>query len=263
MNNEVTGTHLIPYFDREIKSTQTGLFYKDNSIYNHPIYGESLISFRLSLTGIKMGSFYRIRFILSSLDTFVEGASSKTYIVLNGKDIVYNKDVPKEETNIDYTFKSEASVINIAVTIGKVYIKDIIFEEVEVSEPVVSQSSVFEVPDLVNLKAYAVFRPSMLHNRDKTISKFPLLRGIGINVMYNKETDLIIIERNRENDVIQENIGLCKYLIDIKCFNSGYVSDHKIGDGPSPFSGFNGYSTFRLNEGEGDTLIYILIYELL
>jgi hypothetical protein len=263
MNNEITNTHLIPYFDSENKTTQTGLFYKDNTIYNHPIYGEPLISFRLSLTGIKMGSFYRIRFIVSSVETFVEGASSKLYVVLNGKDIVHNKNVPSTETNVDYIHMSSESVLNIAVTIGKVIIKDIIFEEVEIVEAVEAKKTVVEIPDLVNLKAYAILKPSMLTDRDKVMSKFPLLRGIGVNVLYNKQTDLFIVERNKENDVIQENIGFAKYLIDVRCVNGGYVSKQTVSESPSPFSGYNGYSTFKLNEGKDETILYILIYELL
>jgi hypothetical protein len=263
MNNEITNTHLIPYFDNETKSTQTGLFYKDNTIYNHPTYGEPLISFRLSLTGIKQGTFYRIRFITSSIDTFAEGVSSKLYIVLNGKDIVYNKNVPSTETNIDYVYMSNESVLNIAVTLGKISIKDIIFEEVEVAEEVEAKKAVIEIPDLVNLKAYAVLRPSMLTNRDKVITKFPLLRGIGVNVLYNRQDDLFIIERNKENDVIQENIGFTKYFIDVRCLNDGYITNQVVSEGPSPFSGYNGYSTFKLNEGKENTILYILIYELL
>lgn len=263
MNNEITNTHMIPYFDNETKSTQTGLFYKDNTIYNHPVYGEPLISFRLSLTGIKQNSFYRIRFIVSSIDTYVEGASPKLYVVLNGRDIVYNRDVPNKDTNIDYIYMSSESVLNIAVTIGKVIIKDIIFEEVEIAESVEAKKNIIEIPDLINLKAYAIFKPSMLTNRDKVMTKFSLLRGIGVNVLYNRETDLIIIERNKENDVIQENIGFNKYLIDIRCINGGYITDQFVSDSSSPFSGYNGFSTFKLNEGKEDTVIYILIYELL
>jgi len=263
MNNDMTNTHLIPYFDSETKSTQTGMFYKNKSIYNHPIYGEALISFRLSLTGIKQNAFYRIRFVCSSVETYAEGSTSKVYIILNGKDIIHNKSVPKEDTNIDYIYLSDASVLNIAVTIGKVTIKDIIFEEVEVAESVNIQKNVVEIPDLINLKAYAVFKPSMLINRDKVITKFPLLRGIGLNILYNRDQDIIIIERNKENDVIQENIGLNKYLIDIKGINNGFISDQKISDMPSPLSGTNGYSTFKLNDADENTILYILIYELL
>lgn len=263
MNNEITNTYLIPYFDNEAKGTQTGLFYKDKSIYNHPIYGAPLISFRLSLTGIKKGSFYRIRFICSSVESYVEGASSKLYVVLNGKDVVYNKDLPVKETSIDYTYLSEASVVNIAVTLGKVSIKDIIVEEVDVAESVEMKESVIEIPDLINLKAYAVLKPSMLTAVDKVISKYPLLRGIGLNILYNRDKDLNIIERNRENDVIQENIGLSKYFIDIRCMNSGCISNQTVSDGTSPFSGIDGYATFKMNECNSNTILYILIYELL
>lgn len=263
MNNELTNTYLIPHFETETKTVQTGLFYKDNSIYNHPIYGEPLISFRLSLTGIKPNTFYRVKFVCSGIETYDDQHSSKVYIVLNGKDIIHNKNIGLNETSIEHIYLSDASLLSIAVTFGKVYIKDIIFEEVEVMEDVHKNQSVIEIPDLMNLKSYAVLKPHMLTNRDKVISKFPLIRGIGINVLYNRETDTFIIERNKENDVIQENIALNKYLIDIKSFNSGSVRDVKVDQGASPFSGYNGYSTFKLSDADEDNILYILIYELL
>lgn len=263
MNNEITNTHLIPTFETETRRTQTGLFYKDNTIYNHPLYGDPLISFRLSITGIKQSSFYRLRFITSPVETYVDDISSKVYIVINGKDIIYNKEITKNDTNIDHIFYSEATVLNIAVTIGKVIIKDIIFEEVEVMEEVQTQQTVVEIPDLMNLKAYSVFYPRMLAIQDKVISKFPLVRGIGLNILYDKNDDVIIVERNKENDVIQDNIGYSKYLIDVKLFNSGEISDFKLSEEPSPFSGAGGYLTFRLDGSNKDTIIYVLIYELL
>jgi hypothetical protein len=263
MQNELANTYLIPYFDDENKSVQTGLFYKDKSIYNHPIHGNPLISFKLSLTGIKKNTFYRMRFLCETLDTKAEITSSKLYIVLNGKDIIYNKELCGNESNIEHIFLSEGSVLNVAVTIGKIKIKDIIFEEVDVAEAAIIKENTIEIPDLINLKAYAVFKPSMLVPGDKVISKFPLLRGIGLNVMYDREKDIILIERNKENDVIQENIGLCKYLIDVKCINAGVISEHFVGEGASPFSGYDGYSTFKLRDNKNDTKIYILVYELL
>jgi len=263
MQNEITNTYMIPFFDSENKSVQTGLFYKDNSIYNHPVHGSPLISFRLSLTGIKRNAFYRIRLLCETLDTKADITSSKLYIVLNGKDIIYNKDIDDNEKAIEYIFLSEGTVLNIAVTIGKIKIKDIIFEEVDIAESAALKENIIEIPDLVNLKAYAVFKPNMLSSGDKMISKFPLLRGIGLNVMYDKEKDIIIVERNKENDVIQENIGLYKYFIDIKCMNGGIISEQIVGEGPSPFSGYDGYSTFKINDSTNITRIYILIYELL
>lgn len=263
MNNEITNTYMIPHFDTDIKSIQTGLFYKDNSFYNHPIYGEPLISFRLSLTGIKLGSFYRIRFICSGIETFDDMTSSKVYIVLNGKDIIFNTNICPNERSIDYIYRSEASVLNIAVTMGKVNIKDIIFEEVEVVEKVDVQHNVVEIPDLMNLRAYAVLKPNMYVERDKAISKLPLLRGIGLNILYNRDNDLILIERNKENDVILESFALAKYFIDVKTVNGGTVTGQMISETPGPFGGCTGHGWFKLADVTSDTILYILVYELL
>jgi len=264
MNNEITNVQMIPQFESDNVSTQTGLFYKKDLFYNHPKLGAPLISFRLMLIGTKLNSFYRIRFIVRGIEVYDDTVSKKVYVVLNGKDIIYNKELPTgKDTVIEYIYLSEGSVINLAFTIGKVAIKDIIIEEIEVQEDVKINERVVEIPDLVNLKAYSVFKPSMLTNRDKILTKFPLLRGIGLNVIYNREDDIIIVERNKENDIVQESIGLYKYFIDVRVFNGGEIRDLKVSDSPSPFSGYNGYASFKVNEIKENTLIYVLVYELL
>lgn len=262
MNDEVTNTYLIPYFENENKSAQTGLFYKDNSFYNHPVYGEKLISFRLSLSGIKNNSSYRIRFVVSPIEYLVD-APSKLYTVLNGKDVMYNQNISSDNTTIDYIFTSEESIMNIAVTIGKIYIKDIIIEEIELKAQPLKEIEKVVIPNLMNLKAYAVFKPTMLKNVDKDITKFPILRGIGLNILFDRTKDLLLIERNKENDVINNNIAIAKYLTDIKTFNGGEVSDININNEISKLSNTRGYISFKLDDFTEDTIIYVLIYELL
>lgn len=262
MNDDVSNTHLIPYYETDYKVAQTGIFYKDNSIYNHPTYGEDFISFRLSLTGIRNDRDYRIRFIVSPSNSFNEH-SSKLYTILNGKDIMYNKEVTDVNTTIDYIFHSDASVMNIAVTIGKVIIHDIIIEEVEVKNQTIKEKDTFELPDLMNLKAYAVIKPSMLTNVDRDITKFPILRGVGLNILYDRVSDVIVVERNKENDVIQDNIGSVEYLTQVNIFNGGKIDNLTASENISKLSNTKGFVTFDLEDFNEQTIIYILVYQLL
>ncbi len=261
MNDDVTNIHLIPYFETESKSTQTGLFYRDNSFYNHPVYGDSLISFRLSLSGIRNDRYYRVRFIVSPTDKYGDN-STKLYTVLNGRDIMSNQEITQENTTIDHIFSSDASVMSIAVTIGKIHIHDIIIDEVEVMDRV-SKKETIELPDLMNLKAYAVVKTSLLTNIDRDITKFPIIRGVGLNVLFDRVDDVIIVERNKENDVIQDNIGTPEYLTDIKVFNGGLITNKTISEDISKLSNTRGYVTFDLDETTPETVLYILVYQLL
>lgn len=263
MNNEETNTYLIPSYESDKKSTQTGLFYNNKTIYNHSTYGDDLISFRLSLTGIRNKRDYRIRFILSPFNEYGENKSTKAYIILNGKDIIYNKEVTEEKTVIDYIHSANETVINLAITIGKVAIHDIIIEEVELSEQLDREKETVDVPDLMNLKAYAVIKPSLLKDRSMVINKYPIIRGIGLNILNHKDTGRYIVERNKENDVIQDNIGSTNYLIDVKSVNGGTINTITSSTESSHLSNTKGYYTFKADDVNDETIITILIYELL
>lgn len=262
--DDISNIHMIPSFETENKNTQTGLFYKDNQIYNHPIYGNPMTSIRFSLTGIKKGSYYRIRIIARGINTVKDLDSNKIYFVLNGTDIIYNSEIPTDkETVIDEVILSEATILNMSLSIGKVAIKDLIIEEVEISTNETKKTVAIEVPNLANLKAYAVLRPKDLPNKSLRITKYPLLRGMGLNVYHNREGDYVLVEPNKNNDVINDNIGNPSYMVTTQIYNGGKTLDHTISSEASPFSGHLGYYTFRTNDITDSTIIYILVHELL
>lgn len=262
MDDDINNIYLIPRFESNLKSVQTGLFYKENSFYNHPTYGDPLISFKLTLSGIKQNSMYRIRFVVEKIDHYLDGVSNKLYVVADGQDVLYNKEIKKNET-IEYIHASNSTMLDLAITIGKIIIKDIVVEEVEVFEKVECTKNNTTIPDLSLLKAYAVFKPKMITIGDKKIEKYPLVRGIGLNILHDTETDRVIIERNMNNDVLKDNINNFKYFVKVSVLNGGNISDIRVMEGAAPFGNSNGYYSFNLSKATDNTLVYILIYELL
>jgi hypothetical protein len=118
-----------------------GLFYKasEGAIFNSPRYQPEVVSFGVAINGLKKGHFYRITVVAKNTRKYSmfsdDVTDDRTLIIKNAyKEILINKDFSDdlEYVEVSSIFKAESVEDRLAVSIGKISLKNVIIEEIEI-----------------------------------------------------------------------------------------------------------------------------------
>jgi hypothetical protein len=221
-----------------------GLVYKNTNggeIYNNPSWVPDIVKFSLNIFGLKKGAFYRVSVI--SRDTgasFLVTTDRKLTVINEESELLIETDVKGVLENKTYNavFRTNDNETNLFFSIGKIFINDIIIEEVElVAEKIVDEKS----PDAdvvleegkMQLAAYGVFTTEAIVDQNYKGRYVPMTRytGKGINLYFDKNTSQYVLERDNREDVLDESFTNINYVVDFnlnKVVNKGHFSQYNI-----------------------------------
>ena len=245
-----------------------GLFYRiDNGgeIFSSPKYEPEITKFSFNILGLRIGKFYRVSVKAKTTGNYTMFTSDRSLLVTTStNELLIEEDLTDVDKYQVYNgiFCSQSSEIIINFEIGKIYIKDIIIEEVEIIEnEIVDEEKPVETftGNTLELCAYGIFEivPNGLENQSKYV-KLQDVSSHGIVLSYNKETHEYIVERDNNNDTISDILTNARYIMHIdlnktisfKKFN-GY-SITAVSPDISPCTLKQGYYSFVLNGLNGE-----------
>jgi hypothetical protein len=251
-----------------------GLVYKSTNngeFYNNPSWIPDIVSFAMNIYGLKKGNFYKI--------TVIGRDTGSNTVITNDRRLTINNE--EKEVLIDHNFKgvSENKEIyglfrasknetNLFFKIGKIYINNIIIDEVEIVTE--EKSEEVEVKDIfddgkVKMVAYGIFTTEPLTDDSYKGRYVPMTRysGKGINLYFDKNTNEYLIERDNIEDTIEESFTNINYLIDLnfnKVANKKQFSQYNISEvSPdiSPNTLKQGYIKFEFVDDSGKNVRYV------
>lgn len=214
-----------------------GLFYKNDNggeIYSSPKYSPDIVSFGLNIYGLKKGSFYKVTVPARSTGILKTITSDRTLtIVTDSKELVVSEDLTDvyENKEVYGIFRATSNEINLIFKLGKIFIKDIIIDEVELFE----EKTVTEDPNIIleegkiKLLAYGVFDYNTTPEPGYAGRYIENLRisGKGIRLYYDTKDKEFILERSNTNDVLNESFTNSSYIVDIN-MNKLPMSKYKV-----------------------------------
>jgi hypothetical protein len=264
-----------------------GLVYKSTNggeFYNNPVWLPDVVSFALNVYGVKKGQFYKITVKARNTGTNNIITNDRKLIVSNeDKELLIDADLKetKELTEFYGIFRSNDNETNLLFKIGKIFVTDIIIDEIELftddTPDIVETQAVFDDGKL-KLAAYGVFTTEPLQVEAYKGRYLPMTRysGKGLNLYFDKNSNEYILERDNVEDVIEESFTNINYIVDFnfnKVVNKKYFSQYNITDvNPeiSPNTLKQGYIKFEFVDDSGKSVVYkdknsrisILIYKL-
>jgi hypothetical protein len=265
-----------------------GLVYKssnDGEFYNNPLWMPDLVTFNFNVFGLKAGKFYRLTVVSRDTGKNEVITSDRSLVVTNEeRELLIDANVAGVESNTDYQaiFRTDDTETHLFFKIGKIYISNVIIEEVELVTD--EDNAAEKIPDTLygegklRLVAHGIFTTNPQTNEQYKGRYIPMSKytGKGINLYYDTTTNQYIIERDNANDVLEESFTNLAYTVDIninKVVNKGHFSQYNIVEvNPdiSPNTLKSGYIVFDFVDDAGKTVKYtndsgriaIMIYRL-
>lgn len=239
-------------------------FHKDDdgmfSIVSDPSNMPSIVSFTLHFNGLKRGAWYKLSVVGRNTNNVNLYTDNRNVTVTNElREMILNAELSKAKTNTTYTevFNAHDVETELRFKIGKVFIRDIILEEIEVEEPAAQDSDDIvdtEVSDgKITTVAYGVFMPFTDTDRKDFTRYSRILRysGCGIVLYKDHDTGEYILEKDNRDESFTENLNASNIIIDIntnKCDNGVTASCITCSPEPSPNTRHSGYLRFLLKE---------------
>jgi len=242
-----------------------GFIYKSTNggeIYNNPRWEPDIITFSYGIYGLKKDAFYRITVKgrnVSDYNPLFDITDDRTIEVTNEDgEILISHDFAHEYSNteVQCIFRATSKEQNIFFRVGKIYINNIIFDEVELveedeykKEETVDDEIVSE--GKIDLVAYGIFDPK----RENTASRYTELLSLnskGLSLFFDSKECKYILERTKDNDFLKEPFTNINYIVDIntnKMVNKGNFDKlviTKISNDISPVNLKQGYMEFEL-----------------
>jgi hypothetical protein len=188
----------------------------------------------------------------------------------------------KENTEFHAIFRAADNETSLYFKLGKIFISDIIIDEIELFEEEEveydEESTVVIGNGKLNLVAYGVFTTESMKDESYKGRYVPMLRyaGKGLNLYLDKNTNQYILERDNVEETLEESFTNINYVVDFnfnKVVNKGFFSGHNIVEvsaEPSPNTLKQGYISFEfVNEqgaaikyGNSNSRIQVLIYKI-
>ena len=266
---------------------RNGFVYKSSNggeIYNNPNWIPDVINFAFNIFGLKRGAFYKLTVIGRDTGSNNIITDDRTLRVTNeDKELLMDYNLKNVDNNTEYhaIFRTLDNESNLFFAVGKIFINNIIIEEVEIisedEEKIAEPESQFE-PGKLQLAAYGIFT-TQPHNDEEYKGRYvPMLRysGKGINLYFDKNTSRYVVERDNIEDILGESFTNLRYLVDFnfnKVVNKDLFSQYTIVDVStdlSPNTLKQGYIVFEFSDAHDKPVIYtnkdgrmvILIYKL-
>ena len=261
--NEFVNTFIKRDLDKGIIVTPTGysqgLIYKSTNggeFYNKSDWYPEIVDFSFNLFGLKKNAFYRINVIArnsSKYNSISDVTDNRDLYVSNdNQELVLKEDLSSVMTNKECVgiFRATATEMNLHFSIGKIYINNIIIEEVELAkeqEEVVEKANDFEFDSgKSSIVAYGVFSNEVeYHGKYGEIEK---ITGKGLNLYYDKTENVYLLERDNYEDTIGTSFTNANYIVEF-CFNKAPYASYQITDvsfDVSPNTLKQGYIKFQI-----------------
>lgn len=229
-----------------------GLVYKSTNhgeFYNNPLWMPDIVTFSMNIFGLKKNSFYRVTVLSRTTHKYnklTDVTDDRSLEVSNdNQELLINADVSDAYENESYSgiFRATSNEINLFFRLGKIYISNIIIDEIELLEEQsdneeelnpTEQTTILE-DGHTKLVAYGVFNTiPAIENAETYRGRYlemTKLTGKGINLYFDKITHEYIIERDNVEDTITSSLTGIEYLIDFnfnKFINKDIFSGYRI-----------------------------------
>ena len=255
-----------------------GLIYKSTNngeFYNNPAWFPEVISFNLDIYGLKKGSFYKLTVIsrnVSRYNNITDSTDDRSLdVITNTEEMLLNEDVSNEYSNKEYSaiFRANSTEMDLLFRIGKIYVSDIIIDEIELldDEHHDEEQDLVVAEGKVQLAAYGIFDPKVSPTGRYT--EVDLLSGKGIRLFYDNIEKLYILERDNVLDVLQASFTNIEYFLEVNT-NKMPVTDRfdkvvitHIDNGISPNTLKQGSVSFAILDKFGNRTCYSDVGRLL
>jgi hypothetical protein len=222
-----------------------GLFYRSSNggeIYSSPKYMPDIVAFNLNVFGLKKGVFYKLTVIGRDTGATTFITNDRSVVITNqDNELLMNESFSGVEVNKDFVtlFRATTNEANLFFRVGKIFINDIILEEIEMMKDFDEAQEEY-IPDneyqegKLQLVSFGTFstepiqNPSLYNGRYLSIIKYA---GKGISLFLDTQTNQYVLERDNSNDTIGEPFTNINYLIDFnfnKVVNKGQFSQYNI-----------------------------------
>lgn len=257
--NEFVNTFIKRDLDKGIMVTPSGyskgLVYKSSNngeFYNKPEWMPDIVTFSMNIFGLKKNSFYRLTVVgrnTHKYNKLIDVTDDRSLEVSNdNQELLINADLSDDYDNASYIgiFRATSNEANLFFRLGKIYINNIIIDEIELLDESVAESQQELNPDAqaaiiedghAKIVAYGIFNTiPAIENADTYKGRYlemTKLTGKGINLYYDKTTKEYIIERDNAEDTICNSLTGIEYLINFnfnKTVNNGVFSGYRITD---------------------------------
>lgn len=206
-------------------------------LLNNPEWTPAIIKFNLEILGLKKGSYYRVTTIARNYKKYIKlidvTEDRSLQVTTSNNDMLIMADLTNNmsPTELSGIFKAQSAECVLAFKLGKIAIKNIIIEEVELmSENFDEQGNEVIIDENRTQIVSATVFSTKLENTSLYASKWsPLLRlyGKGLHLYYNRSTMEYLIERDNVDDIINDNLNANHLVITInttKLQNTGFMS---------------------------------------
>jgi len=226
---------------------QKGLVYKKTNggeFYNNPSWLPDIVTFSFNIFGLKRGQFYKLT--VKGRDTRRHNAitditADRSLEVSNElQELIIHEDLKNIEQNTEYSgiFRTKSNEANLFFKIGKIYINNIIIEEIELlteEEEEKEEPAALFSEGKERVVAFGVFTtlssiidPETFRGRYLPMNR---LTGKGINLYFDKIDNQYILERDNIEDTINDSFINSNFYVDFnfnKLVNKGFFSQYNI-----------------------------------
>lgn len=269
--NEFVNTFIKRDMDRGIIVTPggytRGLVYKSTNggeFYNNPEWSPEIETFSMNLYGLKKGAFYRVTVIgrntrkYNRLTDVTE--NRKLEILDETQAMILSADLSDTMSNKSFEgiFRATSVEENIYFSLGKIYVNNIIIDEVEIARDVLESNETkendFELDGgKSNIVAYGIFSPDLL-NETSRYAELSRITGKGINLYFDKNNKRYIVERDNIEDTIGASFTNANYLVEFNFNKAPYLNRYQVVDvspDMSPNTIKQGYIAFEILNKDG------------
>jgi hypothetical protein len=264
-----------------------GLVYKSSNgeFYNNPSWIPDIVTFALNVYGLKKGHFYKLTVISRDTGNNTVITTDRRLMVTNeDKELLMDENVKgfKDPTEFHAIFRSIDNETNLLFRIGKIFISNIIIDEIELITDEVEETTETAISEFgdgkIRLAAFGVFTTESTVGETYKGRYLPMTRysGKGISLYLDSSTNQYIIERDNVEDTLGESFTNINYSVEFnfnKVVNKGLFSQYNICEvNPeiSPNTLKQGYIKFEFVDSQGKTVKYqgsnnrilIMVYKL-
>lgn len=273
--NEFVNTFIKRDLDRGIIVTPggytRGMIYKstnDGEFYNNPEWLPETENFLLNIYGLKKGAHYRVTVIGRNVRKYNRimdvTENRKLEVLTENQELLINADLSEYLNNKEFSgvFKATSIEENIYFTIGKIYINNIIIEEVELVKDEleeIEKNQDFELDNgKSNIVGYGVFSPVVV-NETGRYHELTRITGKGLNLYFDKNTTTYILERDNSEDTIHASFTGVNYVVDFNFNKAPRLKDYEIVEisaEASPNTLKQGFIKFQILDKEDKPIKY-------
>lgn len=256
-------------------------------VYSNPKWTPDVNKFNLSAFGLKKNSIYKLTVSgRSTGDNFLVTRDRSLLVTNSENESLIKEDLRNVSVNKEYhaVFKANSNEMIFYFSIGKIYIRNISLDEIEL-EGNENSENLLNGEDLnindsfsfekIQVSAFGIFNTT-LNNSNTRYNMLTKCSGRGLNLYLDKHTNSYTLERDNREHVLEDSFTNINYIINInlnKLENKDYFMNYRITEVSSEISPNTlkpGYIRFEFFDKNGlvvpyknvDGKIYIWINKL-